>query len=496
MNMYYSMREFLDTLEKKGRLKYVDTPLKAKRYDSDLDPFTRYLQNINGPAVVMTNLQEINKPDIPVVMNLFGSYDRVATALDCETYPEAIQKHMACQQKAIPPVMVERDKAPCKDVIIKDDIDLRKIIPMVWFGKERQVYLTSSMTFSKDPDTGLRHMGWYRTAMLDVDPEGNPYPEERQKTDITAYYWYDPPMSDVGRDCYKTLKQGKKFEVALAFFCDPALHIAAATSLPSNKSEIDFAGALRGAPVEMVKCETIDVDVPATAEWVFECEMLEGEKEVDGPHGNSVGYLDKRFYLPVLRVKCITHRKNPMMYYTYEMKPPYDHSYITNLTNAAEVLGDIQPRFPQVKDCVVHPLGRGNFYVIQLNCDGADKPHPEFGKTIIHAVWSTAGRWGRTAKFVVVVGPDIDPYDLNEVIWALVGRVQPVSDVITVDSGPAMLLDPSAPRGPQNNAVQGQQMGIDALIKVPERFTEYDEVAAPDPERVKAVTELVKSLFE
>ncbi len=126
-------------------------------------------------------------------------------------------------------------------------------------------------------------------------------------------------------------------------------------------------------------------------------------------------------------------------------------------------------------------------YIVQLAVDGAAKPHPEFGKYVLHAVWGAAGRWGRTAKLVIVVGPDVNPYDLASVEWAVMTRVQPVSDIITNASGQAFVLDPSAPKSAQGVPVQSEQMGIDATIKIPERFTDYPEVSQADPADVAAL---------
>ena len=134
-------------------------------------------------------------------------------------------------------------------------------------------------------------------------------------------------------------------------------------------------------------------------------------------------------------------------------------------------------------------------YIVQLTVDGADKPHTEFGKYILHAVWGASGRWGRTAKIVVVVGPDVDPYDLGQVEWVIMSRVQPYSDTIINKSGQAFVDDPSAPKTPEGYPVQSEQMGIDATIKVPERFDDYLEVSQADPNDVVRVAEKLKPVL-
>lgn len=493
---YDSIRDYLNELEKRGELKKIDAPIKVGRDDTELDSLTRYLQNTNGPAVLLTNPLGINTPGIPLLINLFGSRKRAALALGEETTQAARSKSIRAQTEAWPePVVVKNGKkrVACKDVIIKgNDIDLRRDFPKVWFYGERQVYLTSGLTVSKDPVTGTKNMGWYRYGMLDKDPEGKQLPAEIQKRYLTAYVWWNPPITDIGRHFAKAVHKGQPLQVAIALTCDPALHIAGGTSIPTGKFEAAFAGALRnGHPVEMVKCETVDLEVPTGAEWIIEGEILPNRQEFDGPHGNYFGYYDPAFTLPLMKVNCITRRKDAMIYFTYEMKPPFDHAYVADLQISAELMGELQPRFPEVKELAIHPLGWGNIYVLQLSVDGAQKPAFEYGRFVIHAVWGSGGRWARMAKVVIVVGPDIDPFDMDEVTWAISTRVQPISDVIVNRRG-AALLDPSAPVGLQGNRPVSEQIGIDATIKVPERFTEYPEIAEAPADRVADVKKKLK----
>jgi UbiD family decarboxylase len=174
-----------------------------------------------------------------------------------------------------------------------------------------------------------------------------------------------------------------------------------------------------------------------------------------------------------------------------EMVPPFDHDYLGLLTVEAEVLADLRRKIPEVKDVAVTP---NMSYIVQLTVDGAQKPHPEFGKYVLHAVWGAAGRWGRTAKLVVVVGPDVDPYDMNSVEWAMQTRWQPIKDSIMNAAGQAFVLDPSCEKSPQFGAFRSEQMGIDATIKVPERFSDYPEVSNAIPAELAALTEKLRGV--
>jgi 4-hydroxy-3-polyprenylbenzoate decarboxylase len=275
--------------------------------------------------------------------------------------------------------------------------------------------------------------------------------------------------------------------------CDPAIHIASATGLAYGQDEYEFAGALRGEAVELVKCETSDLEVPASAEYIIEAEILLDEEEPVGWHSNMVGYYDRVQVFPIARVKCITHRRKPLWYGTMEMVPPFDHNWVALLPVEGELLGDLRRKIPEVNDVAVTP---NMAYVVQLNVDGASKPHPEFGKYVLHAVWGAAGRWARTAKLVIVVGPDVDPYDWKQIEWAIMTRVQPLSDTITNRSGQAFVLDLSPTKTGQGGAAYSEQLGIDATIKIPERHSEYPEVSNATQEQVAAIRAKLKGVLD
>ena len=260
-----------------------------------------------------------------------------------------------------------------------------------------------------------------------------------------------------------------------------------------RKIEMDFAGGLRGAPVDVVDCETIDIAVPATAEWILEGKFLPDQDVTIGPHSNPVGYYDDAQFFPLIEIQSITHRKNPIWYSTMEMEPPFDHNYMACMPIEGELLSDLQAKIPEVQDVVVTP---NLSYFVQLSVDGAQKPHSEFGKFVLQSVWDASGRWGKTAKIVVVVGPDVNPYDLSEVEWAINTRVQPYTDSIINKSGHAFLMDPSAEKDPGHGiALQSEQIGFDATIKIPERFQSYPEYSNADAEDVEAIAEKFKGLL-
>jgi 3-polyprenyl-4-hydroxybenzoate decarboxylase len=495
---YKDMREFLDVLKQDGQLKDCDVPIKVAHGDNELQALMRLLCQNDGPALMLNNLEGYNTPEIPVIFNPFGTRERTAMMIDCKDPLESKKKHaqmLGDVSSWLDPVIVDKDKAPCKEVIIKEeDISLDKDLPHVWFGKEAASYITGAVGITHDPENGDRNVGCYRLTQLwkAVHPKGEEYPEEQQKKDLSVFAFWNPPMSHIGVHLAKATAMGKPLEVAFACQCDPAIHLAAATGVPFGQDEFQFAGGLRGEGVELVQCETVDLQVPATAEFVIEgVFILDSETEI-GNHSNPVGYYDAFQVFPRFKVTAITHRKNPLWYATMEMIPPFDHNYQALLPVETEVLSDLQRKIPEVQDVVVTP---NMTYIVQLNVDGARKPHAEFGKYILHAVWGSAGRWGRTAKIVIVVGPDVDPYDMDSIEWAIATRVQPASDTIINESAQAFVLDPSAPKGHHGFPVTGSQLGIDATMKVPERFDSYQEVSKPTPEEVSSIAEKLKGVI-
>jgi 4-hydroxy-3-polyprenylbenzoate decarboxylase len=488
---YRDMRDFLATLDKMGQLRRVEVPFDVARGTNELQALMRYLAETDGPALVLDNLEGYNTPGVPLIFNPYGTRERTALILGTRDPVEAKTKHfkvLADPASWIKPKMVERAQAPCKDVVIpREKISIDRHIPHVFFGREGASYITGAVVVTKDPETGIRNVGAYRVTSFwnCLHPHGGSYGDEQQKKQLSIFAFWNPPMSHIGLHLAKAQKMGRPLEIAVACQVDPALHLACATGIPFGMDEYDYAGGLRGSPVELVKCETVDLEVPATAEYVIEGVFRpDVPTDIIGWHSNSVGYYDKHQIFPIFDLTAITHRKDPMWYGTIEMMPPFDHNYMALLPVEGELLADLQRKIPEVKDAVVTP---NMTYIVQLSVDGTSKPHPEFGKYVLHALWGSAGRWPRTAKVAVVVGPDVNPYDLGAVEWAIQTRVQPVSDIIMNKAGQAFVLDPSAPKGPQGFPTSSEQMGIDATIKIPERFTDYAVVSQAEPEAVRAV---------
>ncbi|MSR00392.1 MAG: UbiD family decarboxylase, partial [Gammaproteobacteria bacterium] len=207
--VFKDMREFLTMLEKDGQLKHIDVPLDGRRATNELQALMNYVCSKEGPALILNNVDAVNTKDVPILFNPFGTRERTAMTIGFRDWRAAKLHHadvLGDESRWIPPKIVDRAQAPCKEVVIKgNDVSLDKQLPHIWFGKEGPAYITNAMTFSKDPETGGRNVGWYRfTQFLDAThPQGGTYAPERAKTDLAAFFWWNPPFSDIGRHTFK-----------------------------------------------------------------------------------------------------------------------------------------------------------------------------------------------------------------------------------------------------------------------------------------------------
>ena len=201
---YDDMRAFIAQLEKEGQYKHIDVPIDCARGTNELQALMRYVCDMNGPALQLDNLQNYNRPDVPVIFNPFGTRERTAMTLGLRDWRETKIRHAdLINDKAawLEPKMVDRADAPCKEEKIEEaDVALDKQIPHVWFGKEGPSYITNAITVSKDPETGERNVGWYRYIQFwnASHPQGKSYSEERAKRWMAAFFWWNPPMSHIG----------------------------------------------------------------------------------------------------------------------------------------------------------------------------------------------------------------------------------------------------------------------------------------------------------
>lgn len=447
---YEDWRGFLNLLEWMGDLKRIKTEI-APKYE--VGALSRLLDFEQGPAAILENVKETKGS---VVINPLQSWKRIALALGVNTRKEAVLKcHQILEKEWIEPVMVQR--GPCKDVIIREeDIDLRKDIPNIyWVEGEEVPFITCGLVITKDPDTGKRNVGWYRESL-----------EHARNREMTIWLG---PQNHGGVHYTKMEKRNKPLEVAIAVGVDPRLYLLGCMPLAQGDDELAALGALRGLPVEMVRCETIALEVPANSEYVIEGIVPPGERFDEHEHVEFHGNFSRhRVVNPVFRVKCITHRRDPMWYGVTQLRAvfPKLHEELRVQAFGREVgfTRDVKRVCPEV-EVVAIPEAGASWYiaVAQIN----EKPYPRYADQVMHAIWSS--RQGGKIKYVIVVDRDIDLYNMEEVLWAMSSRSLPYEDTCMIREGHGHKYDPSV----EEDIKVMSRIGIDATVKVPERLKHW-----------------------
>lgn len=404
-------RDFIDTLEKAGELLRVPDEVKA---EYEICAFCRHVADDDGAALLF---ERIKGYEMPALANLFGTRKRIAMALGVELddMVRVIEERL---KSRIPPVLVERADAPCKEVItIGDDVDLGKLPIPLWNLGDGGRYITAGINMGAHPAWG-KNAGIYR----------NMY---RSKNEIFAQIAPDHQQNLF----YKDL--GKGCPMAIVLGADPLLYLAAGSDFHMGDYELDVAGALRGAPLRVVKAETIDLEVPADAEIVIETEYT-GEMAEEGPFNEFTGYQSEKRDAPIWRIKAITMRKDPIVHMAFAGKPPNENVVFWRELEDAVALGALQKRFPLVTG-VTRPadLSRDYWGFVQIN----PKMHrPGIVRNLLLAMTYLMPR----LKYLVAVDDDIDIFRTNDVFWAICTRVDPGRDVFIVPETGGGPIDPSS----------------------------------------------------
>ncbi len=524
---FRSFRDWLAYEEELGNVLRITTPIKCGDYGDIVDignnipgkqPKTeiratvRYLHTLEGKPIGIVENPVNNRPDIPVVLNPWPSRERTLRALGIANKDELCDKIDGLKAEKIKPVVVSRDQAPCKDVVITEDqLDLRNDIPRNWVEFNQVLWSTCNGTIVvHDPETGHHDLGKVRLGQYDWkdgDP-GQPFPDETVRRDMFATLIYAGHVaSNAGRYYSRNYRdKGRNMPAAFIYGLPADVHVTAGLRIfrwPEEGDEYDVVSTFRGEPIELVESETIPgLMVPATAEWVIEGEFLP-EDEIMPPYAEDIasGYLFGGENCPIFKVNCITHRKDPLWDATTfsssgsslvgdreSHEGPHTGLQFLNIEPAA--LSFLRGIGFKIKDVVAIGGGR-EVVVVQTEVDGADKPMPHYGKNILMALrGNPAVTVGPVTKYLIVVGPDINPYDFNDVMWALGTRSMPVSDSVVIEKGLAGWGDPGAMPGPLGWKTFGEQIMIDGLIKVPERHAEFPPRAEPLDWELQAVNDL------
>ena len=422
------LRSFLQLLEAKGELARIESTVSLVQEIGAVS--LRNLRN-NGPGLLF---ERAGESEIRLAVDLLASRRRYALALGVEPDQLAVEWNRRTKV-LLPPVLVENGMCQ-QNVSVGDQVDLTKLPVPTWNALDGGPYLTLGCHISKDPDSQVRNVGIYRNQIHDRNTLGilvEPYGHLRHQ-------W--------------SKRSNEPFPVAIVLGADPVVPMAAVAPVPYGRDELAVAGALRGAPVEIVRCLTVPLEVPAAAEIVIEGEILLNELREEGPFGEFTGYYGgHRAPRPVIRVKAITHRDRPILHAVYEGQPPSGSAIIVAVPREAELLRQIS--LPGVKRAHMTRGGGGALHAVL----SVDKPYEGFGKYVGLAVLGTTA--GRSVKQVIVVDDDIDPADSTQVEWAIATRVQPHRDIEIFSELPGIILDPSLERSEQRPLLTSKMI-IDA----------------------------------
>ncbi|AXO16978.1 UbiD family decarboxylase [Thalassospira indica] len=466
---YQSLRDFMDALEKTGRLVRVTEPVSPNLEMTEIQ--TRLLAE-GGPAVLFENVvgDDGKKYDMPVLVNLFGTVDRVAAGMNRK--PEELREvgeTLAFLKQPEPPASIREafsmlplaktvmamkpktvSKAPCQEVVLQgDDIDLSKIpVQSCWPGEPGPL-ITWPLVVTQGPSAGEKggdkrdvfNLGIYRMQVLGKNK--------------TIMRWL---KHRGGAQHHARWKQEKRepLPAAIVLGADPGTILAAVTPVPDTLSEYQFAGLLRGEKVELVDCKTVPLKVPATAEIILEGYVSLDEYAPEGPYGDHTGYYNSVEDFPVFTVTAITMRKKPIYLSTFTGRPPDEPSVL------GEALNDVfvpllQQQFPEIVDFWLPPEGCSyRIAVVSMK-----KAYAGHAKRVMMGVWSFLRQFMYT-KFVIVVDDDIDVRDWKDVMWAISTRMDPVRDITPVTDTPIDYLDFASPV-----SGLGGKLGLDATNKLP-----------------------------
>ncbi|HDZ90247.1 MAG: phenylphosphate carboxylase subunit beta [Deltaproteobacteria bacterium] len=418
-----SMRDFIAQAESEGMLKRIKAEVD---WDLELSHIAKLNEEQQGPALLFENVKDYDSPVITSVCTTTQRLSLIMGEPRESTLVDLMQVWVDKHENAIPPKFVET--GPCKENILTgDDIDLFKFpVPKYYPLDGGRYFGTAHFVVTKDPDTGWVNLGTYRLQLLDKNHLGTQFIKGKH--------------SDIMLKKYQAM--GKPMPVCVVVGCDPLLFLMGASRLSAFESEYDFAGSIRGEPIEVVKAETNDLPVPATAEIVVEGEVDADKFMEEGPFGEYTGYYsgvgtDPRNYIDV---KCITHRNNPVFWGTTVGRAVTDTHMTMALTYGATLWQQlVAMKIPGIKAVYCPPEGSGRFLAII----SMKQMYPGHADQVLTAAISTEmGAYG--LKTVIVVDEDIDPWDIPRVLYALSFRFQPNRSQV-IKRGRSTPLDPSLP---------------------------------------------------
>lgn len=449
---YQNLREFVSRLTKENELVEIHAEV-----DRDLEITEIYDRVVKkqGPALFF---RKVKGSSFPLVINLFGTYRRMNLALGVNNLDEMGKKIESFVELKVPEKMTDKLRfipklhfltkiaprmvrsAPCQEIICQEG-DLLSGLPIIQcWPKDAGRYITLPMVITKDPQTGNRNVGTYRMQVFDGR--------------TTGMHWQVHKDGTAHHRLFKE-KGIRRMEVAVALGADPVTMFSAVTPLPYGIDEFVFSGFLRGEAVELVKCKTVDLEVPAQSEIVLEGYVDVEEKRTEGIFGDHTGYYSLAKDFPVFHIQCVTRRTHPIYATTAVGRPPMEDAYMGKAIERL-FLPLIKVQFPEIVDMNLPIAG------VFTNCVlvSIKKSYPQQAKKAMSLLWG----FGQLMfeKMVLVFDHDVNIHDPEEVAWRAFNNVDPKRDILFTD-GPLDELDISA-----SQDLFGSKVGVDCTRKWPE----------------------------
>ena len=451
---FKDLREFISFLEQRQQLHRIQTPVNC---ELEITEIVDRVVKGGGPALLFEN---VTGYDIPVVINLFGSEQRMAWALGVEKLDDLVERVQGLLQLMHGPPEGLMNKlrtlgqlvhmgsfqpktvrnGPCQEVVLQgDEVDLFKLPILKCWPLDGGRYITLPLVITRDPETGMQNYGTYRLQVYDRN--------------TTGMHWQ---THKVGTRHYRLNQKRRedRMEVAVALGGDPASIWTGSAPLPPDMDEMTVAGFLREEAVELVKGKTVDVMVPAHAEIVLEGYVVPGEERPEGPFGDHTGYYSMQDPYPVFHVETVTHRHQPIYPAVVVGRPPMEDYWMGKVTERV-FLPTLQLVLPEVVDMNMPAEGVfHNLVIVSIK-----KEYPGQARKVIHGLWGLGLM--SLAKTIIVVDDFVNVQDISEVAWRVTNNIDPAQDFVFT-KGPLDDLDVASP-----TPKFGSKVGIDATRKGP-----------------------------
>jgi len=468
------LREFVAHLEKHGQLRRVRARVSR---DLEIAEITDRVCKGRSESNQALLFEQVEGFDVPVLINAFGSPERMAAALGVEHLSDLSVRVAKLLDLRMPGSFFDKLRklgdlfdvakagpkrvrsAPCQEVVETDQPSLASLpILRCWPGDAGR-YITLPLVFTRDPVTGARNVGMYRLQVHDERTLGMHWQTHKGSAEHERV----------------AQEQGKPMEVAIALGGDPVSIYSGSAPLPPGIDEMVFAGWLRGAGVPMVACKTVDLEVPAEAEIVLEGHVDPAERRLEGPFGDHTGYYSLAREYPVFHLKAITRRRQPIYPTTIVGRPPQEDYWLGKATERI-FLPIIRLLLPEVVDMNMPAEGVfHNLVIVSIK-----KRYPGQARKVMYALWGLGLMM--LAKNIIVVSEHVDVHNLSEVAWRATGNIDPTRDLLIVD-GPSDDLDHASVRHRF-----GGKLGIDATEK-----SDMDAIGQPWPEEI-VMSEEIRAL--